>query len=382
VLTDPADDKTFGTLRWQVAGAPGGFKNARFGTAATTAPNGNAYSFEVDRDMKPDVYDLTFTVTSSKTGKTSAVTTVSVVVLPPIAIGALINDAPVYEEDESGRVGFSTDAQFLTTDDGQIADFNAGGISTSSVPSGSGFGLPGLDLAKANLAKTPFCLISIVPRTSTLRSDDPSAQAQFFMLGFCSRTKITEITAYVRHLDVNDHKPIAPTTETALRCSEFEKLGPLTVCRTPVVDVRSASGRSERVTIGMKYSETQLPTTPVWNFPDRFVINKKNAYYPLVDASVWQWPRGKWVVFPPQKLKYCPKPRTAPGCTKKNGLAKILEGDYVPSDFYTRKFDRYEAHHIQPLSWGGEDNIVNGVWLPDSIHQNFSTWWLPINFAL
>jgi hypothetical protein len=41
----------------------------------------------------------------------------------------------------------------------------------------------------------------------------------------------------------------------------------------------------------------------------------------------------------------------------------------------------FVAHHVKPSSWGGNNNFLNGVWIPSSEHQNLTTWWLPANFT-
>jgi hypothetical protein len=43
----------------------------------------------------------------------------------------------------------------------------------------------------------------------------------------------------------------------------------------------------------------------------------------------------------------------------------------------------FEAHHIKPSCWGGNNEITNGVWLPKNavgfpnLHSNFTTWFIP-----
>ena len=34
-----------------------------------------------------------------------------------------------------------------------------------------------------------------------------------------------------------------------------------------------------------------------------------------------------------------------------------------------------EAHHVKPLSFGGDNEMSNGVLLPNQLHQRFTAWW-------
>jgi hypothetical protein len=46
-----------------------------------------------------------------------------------------------------------------------------------------------------------------------------------------------------------------------------------------------------------------------------------------------------------------------------------------------RPGEAFEAHHIKPSVWGGDNTAPNGVWLEKAEHQNFTTWWDPRNFT-
>jgi hypothetical protein len=35
------------------------------------------------------------------------------------------------------------------------------------------------------------------------------------------------------------------------------------------------------------------------------------------------------------------------------------------------------AHHIQPITWCGTNDLYNGVFITDADHNQFTTWWKP-----
>jgi hypothetical protein len=62
-------------------------------------------------------------------------------------------------------------------------------------------------------------------------------------------------------------------------------------------------------------------------------------------------------------------------------LSDALEASPNP---FPRPGAGYQAHHIKPSSWGGDNCKANGIWLPTSpvnVHQIFTTWWLVDNFT-
>lgn len=61
--------------------------------------------------------------------------------------------------------------------------------------------------------------------------------------------------------------------------------------------------------------------------------------------------------------------------TRNNTFASDLRGYYSSKGWTIPPSP--EAHHIKPLSWGGDNNyIVNGVFLGPATHRLFTDWWL------
>jgi hypothetical protein len=59
-------------------------------------------------------------------------------------------------------------------------------------------------------------------------------------------------------------------------------------------------------------------------------------------------------------------------------LAKALEKE----GFMKPTGPGFEAHHIQPTTWGGDDTFGNGIWLARTDHNRFSGWWNIFNFKI
>ena len=43
---------------------------------------------------------------------------------------------------------------------------------------------------------------------------------------------------------------------------------------------------------------------------------------------------------------------------------------------------RFEAHHIQQIGWGGSNEAFNGVWLPKVSHQELINWFNKSSFKI
>ncbi len=120
-------------------------------------------------------------------------------------------------------------------------------------------------------------------------------------------------------------------------------------------------------------------------------LNDKAVDYPEVDASASGYAPGI-VPFPDGPFSYCfGSAVEKPPCTVTNRpkFRKALITYYqdagwsVPPGVFASP-STYDAHHLEPLGWGGNDNPLNGVFLTNRLstndHQIFSTWWC--NFSL
>lgn len=86
---------------------------------------------------------------------------------------------------------------------------------------------------------------------------------------------------------------------------------------------------------------------------------------------------------PPPTFQSCPQIGTIapPGCSKRSSaFAGGLEEFYKTQGFPLGIFFQHpiEAHHIQPLCWGGNNSFQNGVYLLGSVHRKFTAWWRAI----
>jgi hypothetical protein len=164
-------------------------------------------------------------------------------------------------------------------------------------------------------------------------------------------------------------------------------------CFTPVVLVPLAFGHAEiNEPISLIYSMKIGPFTIPYRGGSlrntkSFYLNNKSVTYPFVtmppslpDNKLWG-PRSNLVdnaVRPPINPMYIKTNTVCDGGTPSTILGKALkDADYkLPAV-------GFEAHHIKPSCWGGNNEITNGVWLPKNavgfpnLHSNFTTWFIP-----
>jgi hypothetical protein len=89
---------------------------------------------------------------------------------------------------------------------------------------------------------------------------------------------------------------------------------------------------------------------------------------------------------PPPVFQACAQTKSAPvisGCSYRRSaegrtFANNLRAWYAAQNWPQAVFrdGRAEAHHIQPLCWGGRNDYKkNGVFLERSVHNRFTAWW-------
>lgn len=161
------------------------------------------------------------------------------------------------------------------------------------------------------------------------------------------------------------------------------------ICESPDIPVRTVSG----------HSEIQLQTT-VLNLSagvskvvtaSRYAFNRKNVFYPAVAASPLWGPRVVHgaVSFPPAgSWTNCTaalarsEPNLCHGLQRASLVTALEEQGYVNPASSNPQLGRFEAHHVQPISWGTTNFATNGVWIPLKDHAQFTQWFLKSNFSL
>ncbi len=160
------------------------------------------------------------------------------------------------------------------------------------------------------------------------------------------------------------------------------------------IDLSLAADRSQltqyKPHIDYQLGQRVYPTTPQQDEAASFVVpyNSLGATYPQYhDTRFALQPDGKPLVpFPktPPIIQKCPpqgQRRSQSGCHERND-----QGDFrkeLIREYAARGWDRailrqrpLEAHHIQELQWGGDNDVsYNGVLLLESIHREYSVWW-------
>ena len=113
-------------------------------------------------------------------------------------------------------------------------------------------------------------------------------------------------------------------------------------------------------------------------------VNSRGAAYP--QRSDTRYP-SQLVAFPapPPVYQACKGSPMPPGCsTRASAFAALLKNQYVAAGWSQAIFSNnpIEAHHIQPLCWGGNNDVTqNGVYLDSAVHQVYTTWWASVRVA-
>lgn len=115
---------------------------------------------------------------------------------------------------------------------------------------------------------------------------------------------------------------------------------------------------------------------------DKFVMNRLAVRYPRIAPPVGV-PLLE-VPFPDAPFRDCTGQKGAGGCAERitSSAFRALILDAYPKQGWsappnvTRTFGAgYEAHHIKPLQWGGQNVGSNGILVLRADHLKLNTWW-------
>jgi hypothetical protein len=98
------------------------------------------------------------------------------------------------------------------------------------------------------------------------------------------------------------------------------------------------------------------------------IINNRGEPYPDIDVPNY----GK-VPFPKEAMYITPNLREPRSSTYRNNYIDAWEISSKPVP--TGGWANYKIHHIQPIEYGGTNDISNLVHLPQPIHDLFTQWW-------
>lgn len=158
------------------------------------------------------------------------------------------------------------------------------------------------------------------------------------------------------------------------------------VCSTDYQNVVPITGHAEAQKF---YYAIQLaaPRSQQSQDPEQgaYIINTKGVFYPLIPAnSAWGRTNDGFVPFFVNDMLHWGgggNTPPAPNCYNSSNNSAVL-GRALTRGGFPKPGGGYQAHHIQPTSWGGDDSAANGVWLPAVDHYPFNSWWASRNFSL
>lgn len=134
------------------------------------------------------------------------------------------------------------------------------------------------------------------------------------------------------------------------------------ICKTSAIPVSSISGHAERdFFLFTLLVPNSGPVNSAANAT--FFINNKGVFYPRIPAQAfWGGVEEGTVPFPDGYLTDCRIP--ASNCIKGGDNSKALRNNLIKAGF-SKPGGPFEAHHIQPLRWGGtnlcDSRQCNGV---------------------
>jgi hypothetical protein len=418
-FTDAANPALFKTLTWSFSGNVSGFTGMAFEFPTTSAPpHSNTLEFKVPGTVSPGDYVINVAVSSN--GVSSAMTPVTLRVLPPAGFQTMDNPEDVYETDMSGNIIESNGSQStMTTGASTVPDF--GVIYTSDAATARTV------RPQATTIRGPYDPLSPPPSIISDLEDfkdlkragcywvadfdnaghDPTRgtiayRGQYSLYGYCTKSLLWIYSYYTIGLDVNTLVPM-PSIPVPGTCpqkmTDVDGLG-LCPAQSRPIDIPQ-SNRAEFFTVGMTaigLASGQSLWVPI-TYSGIYPINNKGVIYPDIDATLWGYPGHIPFPGPLQRLfmaqsilgiHYCTNlGRLAEvGCVPRDGAAEILRGNItnLPGD-YSRNPRKYTPHHILPVCWGGNNAGANGVFLlrddldPEKYHVQFSAWWNPKSFS-
>jgi hypothetical protein len=398
-LTDAAP-QNLGQLTWHVSGQTSGFKNLQFAATTSGPPHSNALQFDVADDLQPGDYSIHFNVSAAS--GTSPDTVVVLRVLPPITYGAELNVDGLYEENDQHNIVVSDASQYTTDDGGVVPDFPYAAPATQSLgktrrparfdPHFNSFAPPqavNAELAKADATHTFVCVPYLIESNSAADPTSGTAQGSVRVVSYC-RAFPYLVAFFITQEAVNLNRPWQTTTKefAAGLCNNVGDYRGFAVCESDTFPVVPVLGHAEetRFILHVAYLATQVQKRHAFD-GSRYFINKKGVFYPKIPIArdwatqrVWEDGDG-FVKFPNGPFRYCPTTNSSKNChftdrdALRRNLLKVLPEPPLG----------FEAHHIHPVEWCGNNSIDNGVFLPQTVaddslfpdkqHGKFNLWW-------
>jgi hypothetical protein len=176
-----------------------------------------------------------------------------------------------------------------------------------------------------------------------------------------------------------------------------------TTCSTAPQTVPLPLGRASLIDLKVSLSTQHVPDADGYSSRE-LLLNDASAEYPMIDAGPWNYPP------PEQSASSTVVPFPFPGTDQIDGLdtgralidCRVRYGDpsnpgcSIRADIREKlkklyeanrglppgDLSNYDAHHIQPIGFGGDNDPLFGVFLPNgakpnpvNVHCKFTKWW-------
>ncbi len=183
---------------------------------------------------------------------------------------------------------------------------------------------------------------------------------------------LSNVTYFVFDKDPNVPNSYRTFTKFVLPCGG----GP--TCRTNRADYLVSHTQVAKV---VTYFEDNLGRST--NGELTMPYNEKGVLYPIVYPFGYGGVTSQQVPWPPPQFFPCSKKLPAnPECTPlsagfRDDVIGMYGDEFWPLTLNVdgKVLKDWEAHHIKPRSWGGDNGTSNGVLLPKREHVLFTNWW-------
>jgi hypothetical protein len=195
---------------------------------------------------------------------------------------------------------------------------------------------------------------------------------------------IDQVTAVLKINDINNQSSVIGGSTKTAKCGGSS-------CNASITFGSRSTGLYD---ISVSYTAHFPQESPKQSVSVGFVVpyNKSGVAYPqhadtrMAAYTIVPFPA------PPPAIQGCPQNgSTQPtGCSNRSSapdgtsFAANLKALYVSQGWPQAVFSSVspEAHHIQPLCWGGaNDSAKNGVYLAHADHLDYTTWWTGVSVS-
>ncbi len=230
------------------------------------------------------------------------------------------------------------------------------------------------------------CHVILVDDNLAHNRESGSSPGTLQIFGYCNWNFIAYGVYATRHAYNLNHPAIAAATAVMIfACAPIGYYGPYHVCSSGTQGVPPVLKHAERddVEYRMFYYNPFFPELSNAEI-GTYYINDEGVFYPKIAIAPSQatqpvFAHGSgFVPFPKgETFERCIGDAAPPPCltpNERSDFREILLHVLPPQPV------DYAAHHIDPRSWCGQNDLTNGVFLPSTEHDQYTNRWLPAHF--